>query len=510
MKEQTVIEEYMSKVFLWVFILIFTAVGCAGVLTFLWKFLGFYNVISWPVVLTFCATDIIYIITAVILVKKTIVNGVLVPKMLSISKVILYVILMIQFNFMVWMLPSKEFFTATFFFLTLLAFFFDVKLISFSILGHVVSLIVVFVFKSSYPLLPEANELFVPEVLWRAAVFLYSYIAIFLITAFGSKYLINAKKDELERNNMKTRKVLDKAGDLSGRLAGTSNAVLESAQTESNNTKELSSIIDKLLAMSQSILDHTKENSGNLEHLKSSSENVSQKIRENDEISGQLTEISASNEEYLNNLLNTSKEVTASNDSMIEEIKNLVEETQQIGKTLTIIDEIAGSTNLLALNASIEAARAGEAGKGFAVVAGEVGNLADNTQSSLNEVNHITDKVQRRMAKVTESMQVSSDRLTYQNQLLVETVDKVRSMINLLKNFAEAIKEVDRLNHEQDKLVDMTVTSNENIADQISKENDEFIDISRMVQDNTEEAAKLMQMVDELNHITHEMQDVLK
>lgn len=102
-------------------------------------------------------------------------------------------------------------------------------------------------------------------------------------------------------------------------------------------------------------------------------------------------------------------------------MKSLESHATQINKIVDMITNIAEQTNLLALNAGIEAARAGEHGRGFAVVAEEVRKLAEESNQSAQQINHLIDLIQSTMQEAIESTTSSNQAVQKGSSLVMET-----------------------------------------------------------------------------------------
>ncbi len=120
-------------------------------------------------------------------------------------------------------------------------------------------------------------------------------------------------------------------------------------------------------------------------------------------------------------------------------IRQLGDDSRNIGMVLEVIRGIAEQTNLLALNAAIEAARAGEQGRGFAVVADEVRTLAKRTQDSTSQINTIIAELQQRAEQAGSTMQQSQE-------LMNTTVSTAREAGESISQISGSVSSISHMN----------------------------------------------------------------
>ncbi|MEP0917810.1 methyl-accepting chemotaxis protein [Leptolyngbya sp. DQ-M1] len=127
-----------------------------------------------------------------------------------------------------------------------------------------------------------------------------------------------------------------------------------------------------------------------------------------------------------------------------KKVKRLGESSQQISKVVSLINQIAMQTNLLAINAGIEAARADEGSQGFAVVAEEVGELAARSAAATREIEQIVATIQRETSEVVEAMEQGTSQVVEGTRLVdnaKQSLEKILSVSRRIDDLVQAISE---------------------------------------------------------------------
>jgi len=173
----------------------------------------------------------------------------------------------------------------------------------------------------------------------------------------------------------------------------------------------------------------------------------------------------------------------------------LGDSSKQIGEIISVIDDIADQTNLLALNAAIEAARAGEQGRGFAVVADEVRKLAERTTEATKQIASMIKGIQGE----TEQAVVAMNQGTHEVQSGIEYADRAGESLNSILSSTQEL--LDMINQIAAASEEQSATS-----EQISKN---VMSISKVTAESTQRVEDVARTSDELARLTEHLRDLM-
>lgn len=168
-----------------------------------------------------------------------------------------------------------------------------------------------------------------------------------------------------------------------------------------------------------------------------------------------------------------------------ESINSIGGRSDEIGKIVKVIEEIADQTNLLALNAAIEAARAGDAGKGFAVVADEVRRLAERSVQATQEIGGVIESVQK------------------------DTRRAISLMEHVLAGIVESIGTTSALVAEAAKAADEQAADAREVLETVGQMATLTRQIAGSIKENACGAQEISQAAQKMNHLTHQMSEAV-
>lgn len=262
---------------------------------------------------------------------------------------------------------------------------------------------------------------------------------------------IQASANVLSESACSLDLVASRTSNITEGIGAAINEIASGACTQASETDTAAKNVEEMGEMIQHMVESANQ-------LNKNADNMGKAGQEATKIIGELNE---SNNKTINAVERIGKQTKTTNDS-----------AQQIKQAVSLISSIAEETNLLSLNASIEAARAGEQGRGFAVVASQIQKLAEQSNSSAQQIEQIITELLNDSEKTVEIMNDVTGIVAEQQEKLDATKSKFEEVSSEISISLEGIKEIQNktelLDDAREKIVDvitnLSAISEENAA----------------------------------------------
>jgi len=231
--------------------------------------------------------------------------------------------------------------------------------------------------------------------------------------------------------------------DMSGRLERTAQEMRMGAEQSAQAAEQVASSATEIATDAEIQVREMTENHQRLNYVIDQLNQTEQHAEKVNLASNRSAELSNNGNIALGRVVLQMDDIESQVQSLSQVIGEVDEKSQEIAKTVNIIETIAQQTNLLALNAAIEAARAGENGRGFAVVAEEVRKLAEQVQTSLVDISQRVQEMQQVSQSAHQGMKTSMDSVHQGSTYLKEISEQFSVILKAVEESARLAQDIE-------------------------------------------------------------------
>ena len=243
--------------------------------------------------------------------------------------------------------------------------------------------------------------------------------------------------------------LLHSLGSMVASLRSLIQEINRSAALLVGNAEEISRASTEVSAAAGQQADATSAMAAAIEQLTVSSTHISDSARDTENDSREAMSLAGEGNGRVRQASGAIQKIAATVTDASERIRALEGRALQISSIANVIKDIAGQTNLLALNAAIEAARAGEQGRGFAVVADEVRKLAERTSTATTEIEQMIAGIQGDTEGAVGAMNEALPEVEQGVQLAQSAAESLQAIENGAGRTLERVREVAAATQEQ-------------------------------------------------------------
>ncbi|WP_370538892.1 GAF domain-containing protein [Synechococcus elongatus] len=254
--------------------------------------------------------------------------------------------------------------------------------------------------------------------------------------------------------------------------------------------------MQRLAADSQSQAEKIKQTLNAVAEMSNSIVAVSNTANQAAEVARKSSETAISSGQTMDETVRSILHLRETVAETAKKVKRLGESSQQISKVISLINQIALQTNLLAINASIEAARAGEEGRGFAVVAEEVGELATRSAAATKEIEQIVEAIQQETNEVVTAMETGTSQVVEGTQLVETAKKNLEEIVFVSQQIDQLVQAISQATVSQSQTSNIVTDLMKEMADFSEEISDTSRHISTSLQSTVAVAQKLKSSVD--------------
>src|SRR5579884_3760528 len=241
------------------------------------------------------------------------------------------------------------------------------------------------------------------------------------------------------------------------------------AEHVASASEEISTTATQMAQGSEVQRDQASQVATAMQEMSSTVQQVSENSNKAADAARQAAETARQGGKVVQDTLAKMQAISESVSGTSKKIVELGKSSDQIGRIIGVIDDIADQTNLLALNAAIEAARAGEQGRGFAVVADEVRKLAERTTKATKEIGDMIRQIQHDTKGAVASMEDGTQKVASGVNLVNKTGEALAKIAEMVTQTSDMIRQIAVAAEEQSVATQHIASDLENVA-KVSKE----------------------------------------